>query len=134
MMRHPHMNYPAKIAKWLLAITMLFSLSAYSGYAGCSQKPSGESVKTELVIARYQNVAKPVSSRYFQTGICKTKVVAGFYQHNFCLASLIYSQLFIASFNTFSKEAFCIRQPKNFHTQKTIPQSSEEEPTHLFRG
>ncbi len=128
------MNYPAKIAKWMLAIAVLFSLSAYSGYAGCFQRSSGESVKTELVIDRHQNVTKPVSSRYFQTGFCKSKVISGFYQHNLCLASLIYSQLFVAAFNTFSKQVFCIRQPKSFYTQKTIPQSSEEEPPHLFRG
>ena len=134
-MRHcQHTNYPGKIAKWLLAVAMLFNLSTYTGYAGCFQRPATAPVKTELVVATYQNIAKPVSYQYPQAKFYKSKVISCFYKNNFRLVSLISLQLFKAAFSTCLKQAFCIRQAKNFDTQKTIPQNSQEEFPHPFRG
>ena len=134
MTNHQHTICLGKAANWLLKVTLLFSLSAFSGYGYCNQEEPTPPAKTELVVADSPVVKRYISYRHGFSNFYYHPPISGFYQFETRNTSLISQPLFKTAFKASLKQFFSFRQFPGFQLQKTIPKGSDEDLPYLFMG
>ena len=134
MINYQHTAKLGKAAKWLLKITLLFSLSVFFGYAYGTLEVPIVPAKTELVVTDRPVVKRHISYRHGLSKTFSKSLIAGFYQLETSKTSLIREQLFKIAFDAGSKKFFSFKEFPGFQLQKTIPKGSDEDLPYLFVG
>lgn len=117
-----------KLKKWLLAVTLLFSIVSCSGYTGYTACEQASPVQTELVLAfKDTAVQRAISFRKLKAApyssyTCQS--VCGRYATKVLAA---YNRLIHVKFHHTLKVAHSFRRPIYFLHISTIPQINEED-------
>lgn len=123
-----------KLTKWLLTVTLFFSVFTFSGYDGNYQSRCQPATQTELVISNNHKTCKRTISY---------KKAFGLIRYNDCFKSpyknrtntlFTYNILTKVKLNSISRR-FCFHKPVDCFLQlKTIPQNSDADIFVIFIG
>ena len=127
MMNAEFTYHKDKLTKWLLTVTLLFSIFTFSGYAGNSQSRQQQTTQTELVISSNHKTCKRTIS--YKKAIvlirCNDFLISPYKCWTNTLST--YNILTKVKFDSISRQ-FCSQKSANsFLPVKTIPQSSDED-------
>ena len=123
-----------KLTKWLLTVTLFFSIFTFSGYVGNSQSRQQQATQTELVISNNHKTCKRTISYK------KAFVLNGFSEPFNCLYKnwtntlFTYNILIKVNLDTISRQFYSHNPTDRFLQKKTIPQSSDEDIFVTFIG
>jgi hypothetical protein len=121
-------TYPKdKLTKWMLTISLFFSILSFSTYDGYSHTNQQQTTKTELVISSKGNICKWTVSYKSTIGLINTNSLLIWTIKNWSNTLSAYSIITKVRFDSISRQ-FCMnRSATRFIQIKTIPKSSEEE-------
>jgi hypothetical protein len=119
--------YQNRMLKWLLSITLLFSVFSFSGYTGNSPLSHLQSTQTELVISKVQKTGKQTFSFKKAFELFHGNELAlspNINWSNALFASNLRTQVKLSSA---SKHFYTHVSGNRFLPEKTIPQSTDED-------
>jgi hypothetical protein len=116
-----------KLTKWLLTVTLFFSIFTFSGYAGNSQSRQQQATQTELVISNNHKTCKRTISfkKAFELVSCNAFFISPY--RNWTNTLLTYNLLSKVKFDSISKQFCSHKSADHFLQVKTIPQNSDED-------
>lgn len=123
-----------KLTKWLLTVTLLFSIFTFSGYADNYHSRQSQTTQTELVISSNQQSCKRTISykKAFELSIINDFLI--FSYKSWTNALFTYNILTKVKFDSISKQ-YCSHRPADRFPQiKAIPKSSDEDILVTFIG
>jgi len=122
-----------KLTKWLLTVTMFFSIFTFSGYAGDSQSRQQQPTQTEIVISNHKTWKRTIPfKKAFERISCNDFLVSNC--KNWTNTLFTYNILTKVKLDSISRQ-FCSHKPAGHFLQvKTIPQSSDEDIFTTFIG
>ncbi len=133
MMKTQYPSYKNRLTKWLLTVTLLFSVFTFSGYAGNSQSRQLETTHTELVVSSNPKIYKrAVSYKKGMELILFSPLISS--DKNWVNTLLTYNLLTKVKLDTISRQYYSHKPVNHFLQVKTIPQNSDEDIFATFIG
>jgi hypothetical protein len=123
-----------KLTKWLLTVTLLFSIFTFSGYAGNYQSRQQQATQTELVIpSNHKTCKRTISYKKAFELISSNGFLISTYK-SWTNTLFTYNILTKIKLDSISRQ-FCFHKPTDRFLQvKTIPQNSDEDIFITFIG
>jgi hypothetical protein len=123
-----------KLTKWLLTVSLLFSIFTFSGYAGNYQSRQQQATQTELVISiNHKTCKRTISYKKAFELISSNDFLISPY-NSWTNTLFIYNILTKVKLDSISRQ-FCFRRSADhFLQKKSIPQSSDEDFFVIFIG
>jgi len=133
-MKNIQLTYKDKLTKWLLTITLLFSVFTFSGYASNSQSRQQQATQTELVISNNHKTCKRVISykKYFELISYNDFLISTYI--SWANTLFTYNILTKVKLDSISKQFYSYKSTGRFLQVKTIPKSSDEDIFVTFIG
>jgi hypothetical protein len=122
------LSYKDNLKKWLLIVTLFFSLFNFLGYVGPTLNAQAQALQTELVFSYNYHVARQSVSFYkVYTGSCFTS--ARVFARNLYLVEALaaFNRLISVKLKNSLKTGYQHLADGCFLQSKTIPQSSNED-------
>lgn len=116
-----------KLTKWLLTITLFFSIFTFLGYANNYQSRQQQATQTELVVSNNHKNCKRTTSfkKAFELISCNATLISTY--KNWTNALLTYNQQTKIKLDNISRQCCSHKSADHFLQVKTIPQSSDED-------
>jgi len=126
--------YKDRLTKWLLTVTLLFSIFTFSGYAGNSQSRQQETTQTELVVSNNHKICKQAIS--YKKGLELISFISPLNSSdkNWINSLITYNILTKVKLDNISRQFHSHKSADHFLQVKTIPQSSDEDIFDAFIG
>lgn len=123
-----------KLKKWLLTVTLLFSIFTFSGYASNHQSREQHTTQTELVISSNHKTCKQTVSykKAFDLTSSNDFLINPYKSRTNTLFT--YNILTKVKFDSLSRQFYSHKSTTPFLQVKTIPQSSDEDIFATFIG
>ncbi len=123
-----------KLTKWLLTVTLFFSILTFSGYAGNSQSRQQQATQTELVISNNHKTCKRTISfkKAFELTSCNDFLINPY--KNWTNTLFTYNLLTKVKLDSISRQFCSYKSADHFLQVKTIPQNSDEDIFATFIG
>jgi hypothetical protein len=127
-------SYKDRLKKWLLTVTLLFSIFTISGYSGNSQSRPLETTQIELVASNNPKIYKRSVS--YKKGIELFHFISPLNSSykNWANALFTYNILTKVKLNTISRQFYSHKPANHFQQVKTIPQSADDDIFATFIG
>lgn len=134
MMNAQFTYHKDKLTKWLLTVTLFFSIFTFSGYAGNSQSRQQLATQTELVISNNHKTCKRTISfkKAFELTSCKDFLINPY--TNWTNTLYTYNLLTKVKLDSISRQFCSHKSADHFLQVKTIPQNSDEDIFATFIG
>jgi hypothetical protein len=126
--------YKGKLTKWLLTVTLFFSIFTFTGYAGHSQPGRQQATQTERVLSNHHKTCKRTISykKAFAPSSCNDFIISPY--KNWTNTLFTYHLLTKVAFGSMSMRFLSQKPARHFLREKTIPQSSDEDIFTTFIG
>ena len=123
-----------KTTKWLLTVTLFFSIFTFSGYAGNSQSRQQQATQTELVISNNHKTCKRTISfkKAFELISCNDFLISPY--KNWTNTLFTYNLLTKVKLDSISRQFCSHKSADHFLQAKTVSQSSDEDIFATFIG
>jgi hypothetical protein len=119
--------YKSKLTKWVVTLSLFFSIFAFSGNGHNSNSFSRSKIQTELVCSNNYKATKRNTSYRKALAVSYVNEYL-FTTHKYkAQALLLYNILAKIKFDNISKKFHSIQIAKKFILKKTIPQDSNED-------
>ncbi|MBC7845439.1 MAG: hypothetical protein H7Y10_02995 [Flavobacterium sp.] len=125
--------YKDRLTKWLLTVTLLFSVFTFSGYSGNFQSRQLETPQTEIVVSNFPKIYKRAVSYKKGMELINFSPLNSS-DKNWAYALFTYNILTKVSLDTITSEFYSHKPTKLFLQVKTIPQSADEDIFATFIG
>lgn len=135
MMNTQYTYHKSKQKKWLLTVTLLFSIFSILGYSGNLQSKNKQTTQTELVISSNYKPYKQHAVSYkkvYNSIVCNDYITST--SCSWKNAILSYNQQTKIRYNNISRQFNSYKAADCFLNVKTIPQSSDEDIFATFIG
>lgn len=124
----------SKLTKWLLTITLFFSVFTFSGYVGSYQSIKHQAIQTERLISnKYKTCKRTISyKKAFDFTSCNNILLSTY--KNWANTLFTYNTLTKVKFESISRQFYSHKFIGHFLQVKTIPKSSDEDVFVAFIG